>query len=1208
VATSDTPIEAVRQQLLSDLQRLTRQIQSRLRYQAVLYWLMATSAVIAGLLMIDCLFQREEVGLRWLSWIILFTSSIYAAYRWLRPMWHLRVQPLDVAQWIENRQPEWSGRISTALELAEIEHTDDRFGSQSFRNAVLAQWQTEPSKPKWDELINNDNLKRASTLLALIASSVFLLVAVWPEVGIHALKRLFVPWSNEQWPRADQLELVNLPAAVGLDSIIQLEVRDRRPPLPEDVTIELRYPDSAESVVSIPTQQVADLAVASLPPILQEIQVRAVGGDDRQMPWQQIRVVEVPGWKQYKFQIQPPQYIRQSASALQRLTTAAVSRDGIYEITGQRIQVLAGSHLQFVGELTWPIQAISIQPLLVATSDGSTERKSGQQTVTDVPWQLQLGSDQISVKSVANQQNSSPEKTSDDAPAGFALMNQSLAWAVRMETLEKLSLESPNHWKIEVLLDNAPEVVLDSPQLKSLTLGAPLPLRAVARDDWGLKSILAKLTISSAPEVEYELPIEVAPSATREQFITQAWDFTSQLASAGVELKLQDQISIWLEAIDLSGKTNKSNVERLSLESKQRQLENIASRQNSIMEQLAELLSAQESAQDLAQRTVRDWKQQAPTQQHLDALNSVSQLQQTIRQKLFDSPRSLQTEIDRLLQLISENRLDETQYAEQLKQLRKSVAEIGNDSATAAFKSAGSLQAELAKAVELGDKSKLSSLASELDLHQTQAKDQLRELVNQLDERDSKNRLREKILEIARQQEQLNVDTNQLNVESLRKEPPDFPERLAVSAAAQAEISTMTEEWLSEVLQLKESESLAAVQQLVQQLQEAARVLVDAQVVESMRSSSTNLKSEQLGRAVQSQKQIQTSLQEALSKLEQAGSSELLDSLATQEQRLRDLRDKAQLLAQQQLQLAKELSNPQASANAQALADDQERIGQATSQLIDEMSSEEQIRETLRQAQQLQQQAAQAAANKSLAQAADLAAQAAKKLDEVAAQLDQQADQANQQVMQQQMYELASTLERMVMDQQAIMPRYEQLAVQSAELTADFVAQSRSLVQKQSAVRESLRKLLPSTEQLQVFHWVLQQAESDLTRAIAAAERNRLKPDAINAAEAGLRKLVLANESLMSSQDEPAASETDPNQEQPQNDDQQSKSDVSMPPLASLKLIRSLQLELKEQTAALENDSNRRSRILELTRQQQELAELLERLVAESQTQQEQGR
>jgi hypothetical protein len=101
---------------------------------------------------------------------------------------------------------------------------------------------------------------------------------------------------------------------------------------------------------------------------------------------------------------------------------------------------------------------------------------------------------------------------------------------------------------------------------------------------------------------------------------------------------------------------------------------------------------------------------------------------------------------------------------------------------------------------------------------------------------------------------------------------------------------------------------------------------------------------------------------------------------------------------------------------------------------------------------------------------------------------------------------------------------------------------------------------------------------------------------------------MLANESLISSQDEPASSERDPDQDKPRNDDQQSKSDISMPPLASLKLIRSLQLELKEQTAALENDPNRRSRILELTRQQQELGELLERLVAESQTQQEQGR
>jgi hypothetical protein len=1198
VTTSRSTIESSRQQLLGELQGVTRQVERRLRLQAILVWLVATLSVIAGLLFVDCLFQREEIGLRWLSWIILISSSAYAANRWLKPLLQLRIRPLDIAQWIERKQPVWSGRISTALELAEIDEADNRYGSQSFRDAALANWSSLPDRPKWDELISNRRLKQAATILMIVAGLIAIQVTAWPELGMHALKRLFVPWSNEPWPRADQLQFVNLPAAVGPESVIQLEVKDLRPPMPQDVVIELKYAQSEEAIVSIPTQSVSDLAVATLPPMMRELQVRAVGGDDRQMPWQTIRVVDIPGWKQYKFQIQPPDYIRQSPIALQRLTASSLQDSGFYELIGHRISVVSGSRVRFEGELAVPVRNIAIRSTIVANqiASASSERETARDAAVVLPWKMSLQPDQLTVRSIPEANSTAKNET------GLTEINQSIAWSLQLETEDQVWLESPNAWKIEALPDNAPEVMLEPPRLKSLTLGASLQLQAVARDDWGLRSIAAKLSVAGPTEtVEIELPIDLSTTGVFEQSIKQTWSFASQLQASGIELSPQDQVSYWIEAVDLGGKTSKSNIERLTLESKQHQLESIASRQASLAEQLGELISAQQSARELAQRTSQDLKQQQPAQQHLDAIRSVSQLQQSIRQQLTDSPRCLLSEVDRLLLAASENQLDETPFTEQLKQMRSKIAEIGEDSATASSKASTDLHAELARSITTGDTTKIQDRFSALDAHQTQTESRLRELADQLGQSDSANQLREKLIELTQKHGQLASDTNQLNVEAVQKLPQDFAQRLAVAVSAQADVATKVEQWIADVLQRTKTEGSTVDPRLGEQLHSAARLLVESQVIAAMRTSASNLKSQQLGAAIQAQKQSQNSLEEAIKLFNASELSGLMDDLATQEQRLRELSDRAQKLAGQQSQLAGELTNAEASASNE-MAGKQNRLGQETEQLSDQANSDNGIRELIDQARELQRLAADAASKQQMSQAAELAAQAAKKLEEAAAQLNQKSELANQQVVQQQMYELARAIEQLVMNQKSIMALYEHMGQLSEDLNADFVTQSRSLVQKQSAIRESLRELLISAKQLEVFHWVLQQAENDLTRAIAAAERNRFKPDAINAADAGLRKLILANQSLVGNPTAPGNPQGD-EQNPDENAQQNQPSEISMPPLASLKLIRSLQLEIKEQTAAIPQDTNRRSRIAELTKQQQELGDLLEKLIAESEPQ-----
>ena len=189
------------------------------------------------------------------------------------------------------------------------------------------------------------------------------------------------------------------------------------------------------------------------------------------------------------------------------------------------------------------------------------------------------------------------------------------------------------------------------------------------------------------------------------------------------------------------------------------------------------------------------------------------------------------------------------------------------------------------------------------------------------------------------------------------------------------------------------------------------------------------------------------------------------------------------------------------------------------------------------------------------------------------------------------------------------MPQYDQLIrqLQSPTPPQDYTQLRQLLIKRQTVVRDQLRQLLPSAASLSVFQWVLQQADNELSRAIAASERNRMNPDAVNAATLGLRKMEIAiNTVSENSAAKSKESDTD-NQSDTNNDQDKSQQEESLPPIVSLKLIRALQLELKQQTEQLESSAgdDQGIRVAELMSQQRELADLLEKFISDLQAQQQ---
>ena len=68
----------------------------------------------------------------------------------------------------------------------------------------------------------------------------------------------------------------------------------------------------------------------------------------------------------------------------------------------------------------------------------------------------------------------------------------------------------------------------------------------------------------------------------------------------------------------------------------------------------------------------------------------------------------------------------------------------------------------------------------------------------------------------------------------------------------------------------------------------------------------------------------------------------------------------------------------------------------------------------------------------------------------------------------------------------------------------------KQLASRQEAVRQMVRDVRERADKLPAFDWTLEQAELDMARAVAAAQRFRVAPDATDSATRALRKLQQA--------------------------------------------------------------------------------------------------
>ena len=562
-------VDAMRAQLLADVGRLASSARRVYCLRAAIFWAAAIFAVLLVLVCIDMAARREELGLRILFLALWVACAGTAAYFLILPAWRFTPTKVEVARWIEHAQPELGERLSTAVELAESKPRDDRLGSQQFRDAAIRRWSQHSASIDWQSYLDHASWMRAGGVL-LAALALAASMAVWRPADVRlAVARLFSPWLALPWPQNDQLQFVDLPKVIANGHELNVEIIDAVMPLPETVVLQVRYPesDSPQEYINYPTKNLTDVAVGSVPSVDQPIEIRAVGGDDHNMAWQRIAVAQPPKLESFRFRIEPPKYSGRAPS----------------EIVGNRIQVLAGSRVLFLGRVAEPLTGI----------EAAMQRRSESNTIA----KLETDSETAAVTLAANGRDFEWQVCDESTAVGVQ------SWRWKLTTQADFTIESPELWTLEIVADAVPVVTLAEQELAQLSPDATLQLRGTAVDDLGLRSVALRWQVEGTEPGEpgsfslWEVNAG-ADEPSREFALDRNWQFDSSVA-----LLAGQRLMLWMEARDSLGQVGKSATQTLEVLSAEDVLESIAARQSQLLDQIRTITEAQRRNSQLAARS-----------------------------------------------------------------------------------------------------------------------------------------------------------------------------------------------------------------------------------------------------------------------------------------------------------------------------------------------------------------------------------------------------------------------------------------------------------------------------------------------------------------------------------------------------------------------------------------------------------------------------
>ncbi|MBS0266267.1 MAG: hypothetical protein JSS02_30335 [Planctomycetes bacterium] len=1199
-------------------------LRRRVRHVLIANGISWTAIVAVGAILVACLgdwlFHFDDPVVRLLLGLATAAGTGWIIHKRLWTPLRLTLSDVELAQSIEARFPEFADSLASSVQFIQSGQ-DSRLGSPELQQAVVAATMNRLHGLNIHDVIQTRPVQRVLGIAAAVCTVAALSFLIDHSATTTALARLCQPFSGPHWPRQTNLRFLHEdltpldlePGAtlrMARGESLKMIVENSTGRLPAHVNLEVRRVNgTAEHKVQVeplrPTtiksadgQHVA-VAVGQLHGSTEDLEFRAVGGDDTDMEWRRLQVVVPPTLERLQVTVTPPVY---SGRAVEHLPAGVGNLEG-----------LVGSRVSISAQATTPLSRSRLRLV-----------------------------DQSAIEVAI-----SPDGLKLDAT--FLIDKPGTrSWWFELTDSSGFTNPDPLHYEFRGLADAEPEIVLNSPAVdEQTTASAIVRLQTTARDDLGLKEMRLVYRIepgdSTTEQIVTLFPTDAVVSAelsattnatSRTQQIAEyAWNLAPLNLVAGSRLIFRTEAT---DDFDLAPEfapepappphLGRSSTRTLTIATTLEKSREISQKQAGLIAELDRVHKQQNQARQQIDDLGKQLKNGAGVRpEDLDSLQRTELSQREIAAQLTNPETGLARRSTLLNQERQDNQIDDPQAARHLQEITRELERLQQEHLGQLDQLLTESRKLIQSAARKPDSGSANAVAHSADVeHATQvlervADDQqavsetLGELLQELTQWRGEQDAAAELNELARQQTELNARTATLSQATLTKgtaelTPQDRADlaKLAERQKKQAEQLEQFENRLNAHRDSPTDGSPAAADML----QSAAQQSQQQGIAGQMREAADQIGANRMGLATRNQQEILQKLRDLEQKLDAQrddGSEMLIKKQKQAESELSELRDRQRELLKK-LQSAEQLNNP---------AEHQEQLERLrTEQAQAEEDTQRLSRQLARlEARQAQISAARAAARmqdvqQQLAeynpgQATESAQESLDDLEQALRELTKRRQLEEEVLARESLARIGDQLAALATRQQAAIDetlRLDQLHSEAGKWLRTQLLALRDLAKTQRDLQSEAQHLSDLTGSAQVIHLALSGVARSMETAAQGLEAKETGDATQGAQQAVMRRLTAIIAALKDDEN----SDSKISQENESQRDDQSPTGDRQTPLAQLKLIVVLQKELLARTAEIERlrhpdqalSAAATTELEALSREQSELTDLLQSLVS----------
>lgn len=1161
--------------LLKQIRVVSRHARRLLLCRGAAWWacLFLAASFVAGCA--DYWLRYREQGLRWLATGSVATLIVWGWLRFVWPALSCRLSEEVVAHWIERRFPDLRDRLSSAVAFVRQPREDARFGSNILRQAVVQDATESVANRNLLDCLDSRAARRAGIALLLSVATIITVCATDVHSSTIAARRLAMPWREEVWPRRNWLVFSRSPHKLAAGQDFVAEVIDQRGWLPSDVTIWYWFDgDDQSDARSHPMVYAGGKMTHRLAQVTRSFRYRVVGGDDRDMAWVPLQVVELTRVVETQISLRPPPY------------------SGLPEQSGdRRIRGLAGTEVEIAGRVNKPITSAELHFKI-----GNVERK----------FPAMVSGDGLGFRLPA--ESSPPWVLTESGTYGWALVDR-----------DGVSGPLELHSAVDVLVDAPPTVAMESPMPNDgYTISAAVPLQVVVKDDLAVQRVVLQVGDRSEELENRSDPPAIATGAV--------WPPRGEQQTIEHVLNLKDiselhpgqTLSLRVLATDFKPQDGEAAEASISIISDEELKARIDQRQMGLLQRLNDTLRLQ--------RTLRS-QTKAIQSERVDpgvsassesvVLPSVELGQHRVRVYLDGDGGAIQL-VEQLVNQLTSNRVDDVQLNGHLLTLQDDLVRIARQLVPPIEQQLGQAakvaRLRLTSPVRTGSIDKTptgewNTTVSSALAGQDQVIESLEEIVDRLAQWSGYRLLAQEVAQIQNEQQNLLSETRTLPTaaQELIQLSADEKAKLRRLGDRQEELASQLDR-LQRRLERMRQQSGDGDPLATATMDAALEVLREHAPNSQMREAARLLLQNRVGSAASAAEQSLDGLQrlyDALSQRPEHDLSRLADQLRALSREVETLR-RRQDRAAQQAASAETLTGDERHAVLDRMAADERELAEAVQKLERRMRQLTEVESARRLAEAAAQMksAGESAMRDDSAASAKAAREAARLLDVVQEQLARAESAAQQEQVASQKRYLVQALESLRTAQQTLLTRTQDLATQAdgeGQLPVTAGPDASQLSAQQMDLAHEVSDVARRIDSVATFTYALERVANLMDRAANRLANRMAGQDTTDAQRSAIQRLQRLSDALA----DPTGAKSDPTA-QP---NQSAETDQSGPPshlLAELKVLRGWQLDINRRTEELANvreqqkqlSTDRQRELGELAREQEKIAELIERLAS----------